>query len=91
VLIEAGVPIPKKSACVFCPYHDDRYWHELKTRHPGEFARAVDFDRAMRVETAGRFKGEIYLHASLRPLEEVAFTKDATDHFQNECEGHCGL
>jgi hypothetical protein len=31
---EAGFPIPRKSACVFFPCHDDRYWAGLRASHP---------------------------------------------------------
>ena len=41
IVVAQGLPSPKKSACVYCPFHSDRYWSELKNDHPDEFAKAV--------------------------------------------------
>jgi hypothetical protein len=40
------LPLPEKSACIVCPYHnDDKYWHFMKTERPSEFEDAVEFDK----------------------------------------------
>lgn len=93
---DVGLPKPQKSACVFCPYHDDRYWRTLKNDHPDEFDRAVSFDRQMRDMSASGVRNPVYLHRSCRPLEEIAFPDDAQltlafDGFLDECDGMCGL
>ena len=31
---ENGFPIPRKSACVFCPYSSDRTWTDIKENNP---------------------------------------------------------
>lgn len=85
-----GLPIPKKSACVFCPYHDDAFWQDLKQHHPNVFARAVAFDEAIRDLSGSRIKYPVYLHSSLIPLRDVTFT-DRRAGWSNECEGHCGV
>jgi len=39
-------------------------------------------------------KGKMFLHNSLKPLGEIDFSEDNTQgnfHFQNECEGMCGV
>ena len=79
-----GYPEPPRSACVFCPYHNNREWAELK-RDPVEWAkvRAVE-DRLME-------RGE-FLHPSAQPLDEVDFGDTGQlDLFNNECEGMCGV
>jgi hypothetical protein len=89
-----GYPKAPKSACIFCPYHSNAQWRDLKNEQPEEFARAVALDERLRT---GRFapKGELYLHRSARPLVDVDFT-NAEDRgqlnlFNNECEGMCGV
>lgn len=84
-----------KSACYFCPFHDDRTWADFKLNHPEEFARAVQFDREIR---KGKLRGvteDAYLHRSLAPLDEVDFGNDTSNQleldFGNECEGMCGI
>lgn len=94
VIEDAGLPVPKKSACVFCPYHEDRYWHDLKANHPDEFARAVAFDRTIRDMTKTGIEQPVFLHRSLNPLEQIDFGHrlglPVVNGFNAECEGLCG-
>lgn len=95
LLVEVGLPVPKKSACVFCPYHSDSYWRGLAQDAPDEFERACRADDAVRDLSAVGGKNPGYLHRSLRPLRERPFALDSKqttmDWFENECEGHCGV
>lgn len=92
IVVDAGLPMPKKSACVFCPYHSDAFWENMKANEPLEFARAVAFDKAIRSPIGGRTQ-EAFVHRSLKPLDEVDFNpmRDQVDMFGNECEGMCGV
>ena len=86
---------PQKSACVFCPFHDDRTWAEMRLNAPDVFAEAVEFDTDIRQGKLGGVRADAYLHSSLTPLAEVDFGNDTTDQlnlqFGNECEGMCGV
>jgi hypothetical protein len=92
-----GYPKPPRSACVFCPFHNDHEWRRLKTEEPKEFMRAVEFERQLQeVKTkSDNMRGVPFLHGSLKPLDQVDFSTDRQrgqlDFFQNECEGMCGL
>ena len=90
---EQNIPLPEKSACIICPYHNDNYWHFMKTERPSEFEQAVAFDRKIRNGSA-KIKDNLYLHRSCKPLEEIEFNKKETDKqldmFNNECTGMCG-
>lgn len=107
IVEQAGMPTPRKSACVFCPYHSDRFWAELKRDHPDQFARAVEVDHQIRDKDSrkevenyqrsatGKTKGgitsdAIYLHRSLKPLDECDFG-DQPSLWDDECTGHCGV
>ena len=84
--------IPEKSACICCPFHDDKYWQNLKTKYPTEFADAAAFDKEIR--TISRNKNiKNYTHRSCKPLDEVNFSPDDNqlNMFNNECEGMCGV
>jgi hypothetical protein len=88
-----GFPIPPKSACIGCPYHDDAYWREMKSNRPIEWQDAVSFDHAVR---DGRNKrlSEAFLHRSLTPLSEVDMSdpnRNQLSLFGQECEGMCGV
>jgi hypothetical protein len=91
-LKEAGWPTPPRSACVFCPFHSDYEWRSIK-ENPETWASAVEFDRKLR--TIARFRGEAYLHRSMKPLDQVDFrtSEEAgqTSLWSSECLGMCGI
>ena len=88
------IPLPEKSACIMCPYHNDAYWHFMKTERLNEFKEAVELDKKIRTG-AKNIKDNLYLHKSCKPLDEVEFNKKENDKqldmFNNECEGMCGV
>ena len=96
IVEDQGLPTPKKSACVYCPFHSDRYWAELKNEHPEEFSKAVAIDAMLRehsnpeVSKRAHLKNTIYVHRSCKPLGEIDFG-DQPDLFDEECAGVCGL
>lgn len=86
-----GIPEPGKSSCVGCPYHSDRFYRELKEKYPEEFQKAVEFDRTIRNMSMNGVRSPVYVHRSLKPLEEVDFTKNQMELFGEECSGTCGV
>ena len=88
------IPLPEKSACIMCPYHNDAYWHFMKTERLSEFKEAIELDKKIRTG-AKNIKDNLYLHKSCKPLDEVEFNKKENDKqldmFNNECEGMCGV
>jgi hypothetical protein len=89
-----GYQKPSKSACTFCPYHDDRTWRDMKANDPESWADAVKVDEAIRGGVRGT-KEKLYLHRSMKPLVAVDFSQPEdfgqVDAFTNECEGMCGV
>lgn len=88
-----GYPEPPKSACIGCPYTDNRRWREMKDHRPSEWREAVAFDAVIR--HLDRIDGKAYLHRSLVPLIQVDLSTPE-DHgqigmFDAECEGVCGV
>ncbi|HEV2575448.1 MAG TPA: hypothetical protein VGU72_27185 [Beijerinckiaceae bacterium] len=89
-----GYPIPPKSACIGCPFHDNARWRDLRD-HDGEaWADTVEVDHALRSGLRG-IRGEVFLHRSCVPLD-LADLSTAADHgqldlFGNECEGMYGV
>lgn len=81
-----------RSACIGCPYHSDEEWRRIKEK-PEQWADAVEVDRAIRY--ADGMKGEVYIHRSCKPLEEVDLRSDEERGqmslgFREECMGYCG-
>jgi len=93
-------PTPPRSACIFCPYHSNAEWRRLRDGSPGEFAAAVEYEKAIQKTFSGvtGFRGVVYLHRDLVPLDQVDLTHDDRQGemfdeqgFAVECEGMCGL
>jgi hypothetical protein len=86
-----GYPIPPKSSCIGCPFHDNYMWRELKQKSPDEWEEAVEVDRLIR--KLPKLRGKAYLHRSCQPLDEVYLQEDQLELglFANECTGYCGL
>lgn len=92
-LAERAFPTPPKSACTFCPYHDNALWRDMKANDPA--SRAIRHGVGKRKDGRPSSSAEWFLHASRQPLEDVDFrtAEDAgqTVLFQEECEGMCGV
>lgn len=86
-------PTPPKSSCIGCPYHSDEHWRQVK-KNPDEWADAVKVDAMIR-KGFGSTRSDLYLHRSLKPLDEVdlssAEDRGQINLFNNECEGMCGV
>jgi hypothetical protein len=71
IILEAGLPVPRKSGCWLCPFQKLSQWRELYIRHPDLFERAARLEEASTARTGGgvithtRISGD----ASLRQLE----------------------
>lgn len=97
-MLKSGFPMPPKSSCTFCPYHDDWHWKAMKEHDPKSFAEAVDMDNRIR-NGYGKVKQTCFLHRSMIPLKDVDFDEriksskkqKPTNHFINECQGMCGV
>ena len=93
-MVRRGYPAPRKSACTFCPYHDDRTWRDMKADDPESWGDAVQMDEAIRDGVRGT-KERLYIHRSLCPLARIDWDRitgsNQVDMFQDECEGLCGI
>lgn len=92
-----GYQRPPKSSCIGCPFHDTRYWREMKDERPDEWQDAIQYDHAIRLHMAekNRALGQVYLHQSLQPLDEVDLStpedRGQASLWDAECTGHCGV
>jgi hypothetical protein len=89
-----GYPVPQKSACIGCPFHDNGTWRRMKDTRPDDWSDAVQFDKDMRVQY--RLKAEAFVHRSGKPLDEVDLSTQQDRgqqefEFDAECEGMCGV
>jgi hypothetical protein len=87
-----GYREPSKSACYFCPYHDNSTWQNMMDHDQDSWDRSVRLDTALRKGMSG-VKSQIFIHRSMQPLTECDFdpARDQFDMFDHECEGMCGV
>lgn len=91
-LREHGYPEPPKSACIVCPYRDNRSWRRMRDQQPDEWASAVAFDQQVRNAAQTKKPTTAYVHRSLVPLPMVDLStpQDAgqMEMFEGgECDG----
>lgn len=91
-----GHPIPRKSACIMCPFRTPEEYSQWRDTDPEIFAKAVEFDRLLRSNgTVRGMEKEQFVSNLLLPLEDTPPPDDTdgveVDHFGNECEGLCGV
>jgi hypothetical protein len=91
-----GYEEPPRSACYFCPFHDNKEWRNLRNNHPDEFKKAITFDKKIRntINNFPHMKMEVYLHKDCKPLDEIDFDNEDDKgqmNWFNECEGMCGI
>lgn len=61
IIREAGLPIPPKSACWFCPLHTPENWRDLRRSDPDLFEAAADLEDLLNERRAKLGKDRVYL------------------------------
>jgi hypothetical protein len=88
----AGLPVPPKSSCWFCPFKGREDWRRLKRETPDLFAGAVALERTLSARTQALGRGACYLSSALRPLDQAVGDHDQLDLFDGAtCDvgGYC--
>ena len=91
---ENNFPIPVKSSCVFCPFHSNAFWKDIKKENGSAWKISVKVDKTIRDSRQRGLDDPLYLHRSLKPLDEIDFDDKQESLFDDDlfdCEGHCGL
>lgn len=88
VIAEAGLPIPPKSSCWFCPFHRLSVWQEMRQHQPTLFEKAVALEVLLNERRCALGKDPVWLTAKGRPLDEVT-TKIEQPSLFDETEWTC--
>lgn len=96
--VSHGFKVPRKSACMICPFHDDEYWLDMQQNRPQDFEEVCKFDDWLRTEEAQamfmrNMKQPVYVHRSCRPLRDIDFAEEikqrAARPLLDMCGAHC--
>lgn len=77
LIASAGLPVPPKSSCFFCPFHRPSTWQDMARDEPELFEKAARLeDRLIKMQTDVG-KGPVFLTDAMIPLREAfAGTED---------------
>lgn len=71
VIRAAGLPVPPKSSCWFCPFHRPAVWAEMRRDEPDLFWQAVGLERTLNDRQDRLGKDHVFLTRFARPLDEA--------------------
>jgi hypothetical protein len=71
LIARAGLPVPPKSACYFCPFHRPSMWSKMRRDEAALFQQAVDLERTLNERRRTLGKDEVYLTRFGKPLAEA--------------------
>ena len=71
IIRDAGLPVPPKSSCWFCPMHRLEDWHSLRRDEPTLFAKACDLEARLIRRREALGKDPAYFTALGKPLAEA--------------------
>lgn len=93
IIEHAGLPIPSKSSCYFCPFHTIRRWQEMRHTQPVLFQKACDLEASINERRAKLGKDQVWLTGKLKPLAKVTTEYQQGNLFEDDqaiCEsGYC--
>ncbi len=93
IIVGAGLPLPPKSACVFCPLHKLVYWQEMRTYEPDTFWYVADLEAFINRRRARLGLDPVWFSRALKPLPQATTEyKQALlfDEVDQSCEsGYC--
>ncbi len=68
IITAAGLPVPPKSSCFFCPFHRPSTWQDMAREEPELFARSVELEDTLNRRREKLGKDPVYLTRFGRPL-----------------------
>ncbi len=92
IITAAGLPVPPKSSCYFCPFHNRQTWQALKRTRPDLFEKAVAIENHINDKRGAIGKDAVRLHPSNTPLsgavgDQLTMWRD--DDMENCESGYC--
>jgi hypothetical protein len=90
IIAEAGIPVPPKSACFFCPFHDQDAWRDLRSETPELWEKAVELESTLNRRLDKLGKDHVYLTRFGVPLPRAVSELSGLYDGLDGCDsGHC--
>ena len=68
-------PTPPRSACTYCPFHNNDEWLHIKNSDSKEWQEVLEFDRFIRDKSKNKDE-ELFLYSKKIPLDKANFKKE---------------
>ena len=90
LIVNAGLPVPDKSSCWFCPYHSLNTWRRLKRESPELFEQAETLERQMNESRGHTGEDVVWLTRTRLPLAAAVGPEQMELDMDGGCEsGYC--
>lgn len=97
IIRDAGLPVPPKSSCFFCPFHRPGVWQDMARNEPDLFERSAQLEDTLNARRRMLGKDEVFLTRFGKPLREAIdqsqlsmFELDESPDNDGECDsGWC--
>lgn len=86
---DAGLPVPPKSSCYFCPFHTPGAWADLNRERPDLFDKAADLEEHLRERSIRDGNGPVYLTRFGIPLRDAIDTGQDLIPMPGDDDGSC--
>ena len=70
LISEAGLPVPQKSGCYFCPFNSTDRWRRILERHPDLFAKAIELEENSKHFPSQRLTDQVFRERDRVTLRE---------------------
>nr|WP_260988170.1 phosphoadenosine phosphosulfate reductase [Streptomyces sp. CFMR 7] len=89
IIAEAGLPVPPKSSCFFCPFRTVDAWRHQRRHEPELFALSVRLEETINRRRAALGRDAVYLTRYGIPLTQAIPDASPSDGSVDEDEGVC--
>ncbi|MFD9781913.1 phosphoadenosine phosphosulfate reductase [[Kitasatospora] papulosa] len=89
IIADAGLPVPPKSSCYFCPFHRPETWHDMRRNEPELFEKSCQLEDLLNERRDELGKDHVYLTRFNKPLRQAI--PDGVDLLPmfDEADGAC--
>lgn len=85
---DAGLPVPPKSSCYFCPFHSMETWADMKRNEPDLFAKAAALEDTINAKRADSYP--VWLSPAMIPLRDAVSDDEVLFDAHGSCDsGWC--
>jgi hypothetical protein len=74
IIRDAGLPVPPKSSCFFCPFHCPLVWAEMRRDEPELFEKAADLEMHINDRLAAAERDPVFFTDRKKPLRQAITT-----------------